>query len=331
MLDLEFTPSITKEYLLSKNNEETYMSYYLGIPVDKKLHLNPLRSDNKVTCAFFKGKSGTLYFKDFATGDCLSFINVVMTKYNCSYHKALYIIAQDFGYVNNNYSKPKVVIKSQPKFESTKQAFIQCELKEFSEPELKWWGKYGITKDILNKFCIYSCKSVFLNGTIHSQSSQHSPIYGYYFGKKEGIEQWKIYYPNKKEFRFIGNTSSKNIQGYRQLPKKGKLLVITKSMKDVAALYAYKIPAIAPNSENLFVTDKLLEELKSRFDRILVLYDQDRAGKYNMAKIRKQHPELDYFVIPKKYNAKDFSDLRKLYGRDKTLDLIKEFILKWKR
>ena len=102
-------------------------------------------------------------------------------------------------------------------------------------------------------------------------------------------------------------------------------------MKDVAALYAYKIPAIAPNSENLFVTDKLLEELKSRFDRILVLYDQDRAGKYNMAKIRKQHPELDYFVIPKKYNAKDFSDLRKLYGRDKTLDLIKEFIQKWKR
>ena len=33
MFDYTFEPKITKEFLLSKNNEETYMTYYLGIPV----------------------------------------------------------------------------------------------------------------------------------------------------------------------------------------------------------------------------------------------------------------------------------------------------------
>lgn len=324
MLNFEYSPKITREFLLSKNNQETYMAYYLGFPIDKKLHKNPLRADNKVTCAFFKGKSGILYFKDFATGDCLSFESVVMTKYSCSYPQALNIIARDFGYIKG--SNQVKVIKIQPKFEGTKQSFIQVEIKDFNEAELKWWHSYGITSKILNKFKVFSCKTVFLNGIVHSQSTQHSPIYGYYFGKKENIEQWKIYFPKRKDFRFLGNISSKTLQGYKQLPKKGKLLVITKSMKDVMALCAYGISAIAPNSETLFVSDDVLEELKNRFENIVVWYDNDLPGISNMNKIKKAHPELTYFYIPRKLGAKDFSDLRALYGKEQTLEYLKQWL-----
>ena len=261
MFDYTFEPKITKEFLLSKNNEETYMTYYLGIPVKKGLFKSPLRSDSHVTCSFFRGKSGNLYFKDFASGKCLTFEGVVMEKYNCNYHTALRIIAKDFGYTKDSSVK-KIAVKIQPKFEEEKQTFIQIEAKEFSEPELKWWGSFGITKDILHRFKVYSCSTVFLNGNIYAQSAQHSPIYGYYFGKKENIEQWRIYMPKRKEFRFIGNVSTKTIQGYKQLAKSGKLVVITKSMKDVMCLYSLGIPAIAPNSETQFVSDKFLEELE---------------------------------------------------------------------
>ena len=54
MFDYTFEPKITKEFLLSKNNEETYMTYYLGIPVKKGLFKSPLRSDSHVTCSFFR-------------------------------------------------------------------------------------------------------------------------------------------------------------------------------------------------------------------------------------------------------------------------------------
>ena len=327
-----FDIKITKEFLLQQNNEETYMAYYLGFPVDKKLHVSPLRQDNKPTCAFFKGKSGILYFKDFATNDCLDFVNVVMTKFSCTYHQALKIIAEDFGYLNTK-TKKKATIKVQPKFEETKQTFIQVEIKEFDEHELKWWKSFGITKEILKKFNIFSCKTVFLNSRVFAQSSQHFPIYGYYFGKKEGIEQWRIYFPKnqKNGYKFIGNVNMKTIQGYKQLPKSGKLLVITKSMKDLMVFYSLGIPAIAPNSENVFISEKILNELKQRFKHIALLFDNDLTGVRFTNKVRKQYPELIVSLIPRHSGAKDLSDYYKLFGKNETVKLIKTFIEKWQK
>jgi hypothetical protein len=332
MFDFTFETKITKEFLLQQNNEETYMAYYLGFPVDKKLHISPLRQDNKPTCAFFKGKSGILYFKDFATNACLDFVNVVMTKFSCTYHQALKIIAEDFGYIKSKTPKT-VTIQPQPKFEETKQTFIQVEVKEFDKHELKWWESYGITKDILKKFNIFSCKTVFLNGRVFAQSSQHSPIYGYYFGKKEGIEQWRIYFPKNQKtgYKFIGNVNMKTIQGFRQLPKEGKVLVITKSMKDLMVFYSLGIPAIAPNSENIFISDKVLEDLKKRFKHIFLLFDNDLPGVRFTNKIRKKYPELIVTLIPRNSGAKDLSDYYFAFGRDKTLKLIKSFIEKWQK
>ena len=74
----------------------------------------------------------------------------------------------------------------------------------------------------------------------------------------------------------------------------------------------------------------MLEDLKRRFKYIVVFYDNDIAGLRNMIKIRKKHPELYYFWIPRKYNAKDISDFYKEYKRCKTLEFIKESILKLK-
>jgi hypothetical protein len=301
------------------------MSYYLGVPVKKGLFRSPLRSDNHNTCSFFRGRSGNLYFKDFATGQCLTFEGVVMEKYHCTYPNALKIIAKDFGYIQSSEVK-KQEIKIQPKFEGEKETFIQVEIKDFSESELKWWNSFGVTKQTLDKYKVYSIKTVFLNGNIYAQSTQHSPIYGYYFGKKENIEQWRIYMPKRKEFRFIGNVSTKTIQGYKQLPDNGKLLVITKSMKDTMLLSSLGIPAVAPNSETQFVSEKLLDEFRERFKNIVLLYDSDLTGVRFMNKIRKQYRDLIVCMIPRKYEAKDISDFYQKYGRSKTISLIKESI-----
>jgi 5S rRNA maturation endonuclease (ribonuclease M5) len=333
MFNFTIDPKITKEFLLSQNSEETYMSYYLGVPIKKGLFKSPLRRDNHNTCSFFRGNSGNLYFKDFATGQCLTFEGVVMAKYNCTYHNALKIIAKDFGYIQNaNIKKQEVSeIKIQPKFESEKETFIQVEIKDFSESELKWWNSFGISEQTLKKYKVYSVKTVFINGKIYAQSTQHSPIYGYYFGKKENIEQWRIYIPKRKEFRFIGNVSTKTIQGYKQLPEKGKLLVITKSMKDSMLLSSLGIPAVAPNSETQFVSEKMLNEFRERFKNIVLLYDSDKTGVKFMNKIRKQHHDLIICMIPRKYEAKDISDFYQKYGKNKTIEGIKEYINYLKR
>ena len=48
-----------------------------------------------------------------------------------------------------------------------------------------------------------------------------------------------------------------------------------------------------------------------------------------MRKIKKSHPELLYFWIPRHYEAKDISDFRKKYGEKETYNFIKTNILKY--
>ena len=130
----------------------------------------------------------------------------------------------------------------------------------------------------------------------------------------------------QSKLRFIGNISQKTIQGYKQLPKEGKLLIINKSMKDVCALSEYNIPAIAPQSETTFIQPNILEELKTRFKHIVVWFDTDIPGINAMRKLKKQYPEFHYFFIPRKYHAKDFSDFIKLHGKAEGKKLLLELI-----
>lgn len=328
-MNFSFQPKITKELILSRFSEEQLMEYYLHIPVKKGLFRSPLRRDKQPTCSFYRNKSGTLIFKDFATGQHLNIFDVVQSIFRCDYFESLRIIANDFGIVRDNalHKNPGKINLNPIKIKDKEISKIQIEVQEFTDSELKWWGRYGISKDILKRFNVYSCKHVFLNDQLFAESQQHCPIFGYYGKKYQGLELWRCYFPKRTSFRFITNWPSKKIQGYDQLPKKGKLLVITKSMKDSMCLYSCGITACAPNSENLFIPDKVLEDLKNRFENIVVLYDNDRPGLYNMAKIRKEHPELTYVFIPKKYGSKDISDFYKDHGRKETLNLIKTFIL----
>ena len=328
-MDFSFQPKITKKLILSRFSEEQLMEYYLHLPVKKGLFRSPLRRDKQPTCSFYRNKSGTLIFKDFATGQHLNVFDVVQSIFKCNYFESLRIIANDFGIVRDNtlHKNPGKINLNPIKIKDKEISKIQIEVQEFTDGELKWWGKYGISKDILKRFNVYSCKHVFLNDQLFAESQQHCPIFGYYGKKYQGLELWRCYFPKRTSFRFITNWPSKKIQGYDQLPKKGKLLVITKSMKDSMCLYSCGITACAPNSENLFISDKVLEDLKSRFKNIVVLYDNDRPGLYNMAKIRREHPELTYVFIPKRYGSKDISDFYKDHGRKETLNLIKTFIL----
>lgn len=318
-------PKITKEFLLSKNSEETYMTTYLGIPVKQGLQVSPLRNDHKPTVSFHRNRKGELMFHDFGTGFHENFIGVVMEINKCSYAKALQIIAEDFGYIakSNNREFPKIKI-SNVILEEKASTQIQITDRKFTESELKWWESFGVHENTLKKFKVHSCDSVFLNGNYFGSPTTRSSMFGYYCGKKNGEELWRIYMPQRKTYRFLSNTGKSFIQGSKQIPDTGDILIITKSMKDVMALYELGIPAIAPCSEVLFISDQQLKKLQERFKNIIVIYDNDLPGIQGMRRIRKAHPDLKFFWIPRRYEAKDISDFIKKYGIDETKKCIKK-------
>ena len=323
---IEYEPKITKDYLLERASQETYLEYYLGIPVKKGLYRSPLRKDDKPTCSFYRNKNGDIIFKDFSGQFSGNFISVVMYKYGCSYYMALKIIANDFGYIKHKklVRNTKPIVISNNTFKDNGRATIQIEAKDFSTEELKWWKQYGITEKILKKFRVFSCKTVFLNGKIFTKSNLARPIFGYYRGKNsDDLELWRIYLPfhRSNEPRFLSNWKSSMIQGIKQLPKEGDVLIITKSLKDVMCLYALGYNAIAPNSENIFLTENQYNKLKEKFKHIILFYDNDLAGISNMNKIRKKY-DIKCLWIPRHYECKDISDFYKKYGEIETKKLL---------
>ena len=326
---IETPKKLTKDLILSSLSEEQIFSFYIGGDVrGKKLFRSKLRVDKTPTCSLYRNNRGVLIYKDFATGQYLDVFAYVQEMFKCSYPEALRIIANDFNILKDsslNKNKGKIISKDF-KIEEKEFSKIQIEVQDFTELELKWWSKYGITLNILKKYNVYSCKHVFLNGQLVAKSQQHCPIYGYYGKKYRGEELWRIYFPKRKEFRFMGNWPTKKVQGLDYIPEKGNLLVITKSMKDVMCFYSMGITAIAPNSETQFIPEPVLEDLKKRFKYIVTLFDNDETGIKFLNKVKREHPELIYTWIPRDSGAKDISDYYALYKKGKTIKLIKEFI-----
>lgn len=323
-----FPEKLTQEELLKHNSEETYMEHYLGIPVKKGLFKSPLRKDNTPTCSFYRDKAGRLIFKDFRGDFYGNFVEVVKFKYNVSYHKALAIIANDFGILlNPELEKHKSCIKEYTNnvLKPSEESIIKVKVKDFTKEELDWWGSFGIGLTTLKKFFVFSCEIVFLNDQIYSYSTPTSFNFGYFYPSRDSKKQfWRIYYPQNKKYRFISNWNKTMIQGFHMMPKSGEFLVITKSMKDVMLCYELGIPAIAPNSENLFITEAQWDNIVIKFRKIFLLYDTDLAGVSNSKRIKKKFPKIQVLLIPRKYKAKDLTDLYKKLGTEKMLNLVEE-------
>lgn len=327
-MNITFEPiNITKELILSRIPEEKIFEHYLGVPIKRGLFVNPCRNDDRPTCSYYTSKGGHLMMKDFAGFFCGDCISLVMYKFKCSYYIALQIIANDFGIIHRKdlkINKPKIEYTGL-KLEQTQGAIIQVQIKDFESYELDWWKRYGVTEQTLKKFNVYSCKNVFLNGNLFYLEKTKQYVFGYYGGIKNNIEQWRIYFPKRHNYRFISNWKCTQMQGGKQLNKDGgDILVITKSLKDVLCLYEYGIPAIAPCSENEFVTEVQYQKLRNKFKHIFLLYDNDAPGIHASWKIHKKYPELPILFIPRKSGCKDFSDFRKKHGHKKTLQLIQQ-------
>lgn len=321
----ELEPNITKELLLSRNSEETYMEHYLGLPVKKGLWISPLRNDKRPTASFYRNKKGDLIFHDFGEPFSGNFISVVMRLFNCSYYKALKIIANDFGIIKlNNYEvHPTKIEYTNTKFTETgSSCYIQIEKKDFSKEELEWWNNFGISEKTLKKYKVFSCNSVFLNGNYFASSSSNNYIFGYYGGKKDDKELWRIYMPMRKSYRFLSNWNSILIQGSKQLPKSDDRCIIVKSLKDVMTLYEYGFTACSPNSETTMITQSQYSRLQNKYKNLFVFFDNDMAGVVNAHKYKKAFGCKCIF-IKRKY-AKDISDLHKTLGKDKFIEVVDE-------
>jgi len=308
----QIAPRITKQYLFDRIPQEQIMEYYLGLPVKLGAkYVSPLRKDTYPTCNYWYASTGELLFKDHSgafTGNC---IQVVREMFGVNYPQALEQIASDFGLTaTENESVPSIrEFTTKPKPDKSRAEFT-FSFRQWTTEDLAYWASFGITTDTLDKFKVSVISTAWLGDTIVYNYNPKDPCFVYGFGD----EEYKLYFPlrSRQYTRFLGNSA--RVQGYTQLPASGKLLVMTKSLKDVMALWELGVISIALQGESIVPSKELISEMKSRFETIYTLYDFDLAGIQTANKIKKLYGVQPIFLTngrfgTKNQRAKDTSEL----------------------
>ena len=299
---IAFTPDLTREFILSRISEEEIFEAY-GVRVQTGSFRSPLRKDLHPTCSLYRNKSGRLVMRDYSGhfyGDCFA---LVQFRKKCNYPESLTDVAKTFK-----------ILKGEPRHPVMSAVTIGprtfCDLRLKSMPwdnqHLSWWEEYGITIDLLEQYNVVPVVRVWLNNFLYYNrdfTRKTEVVFGYKFGSLD----YKIYFPQRTERRFLHNNPD-ILQGYTQLPESGDVVVITKALKDVICLAMFGIPAIAPMSETSMVSDSVLEDLKESFKHVYALYDRDKVGKIALLNLRSRG--VKPLLMPKG-TTKDFSDLCK--------------------
>lgn len=297
-------PDITLDWILSKVTEYDIYAKYIGEFKVGMIYNSPFRKDKNPSFGIFYSKrTNQLLFKDHGTGECGNVIKFVQLYTGITNYPD--ILKDIVNRLNINNSTKLTTTQYKPPTETV----IGIVRQNFTETDKKYWSQFNIDINTLKKFNVFSIKYYLCNGVVKGIYKDTNPMYAY-----KVYNNFKIYRPlGDKYTKWRNNLTECDIQGYEQLPQKGDTLIITKSMKDVMCLYKMGIPAISPSSESTFIPDKCLEELKTRFKRILILFDRDVAGVKYLRKISKK-TGLEPLLINKKFNAKDVSDAIKLNG-----------------
>lgn len=313
---------ITEDSILARTTEYDIFAYYIGynFVIGSKFN-SPLRKDKSPSFGIFiSNRSNRLLFKDLSTGqsgNCFKFVQLLL--HLSSYKEALKKINEDLNLNFMNPSTKGIYVKNHFKASKTK---ISVRIRPFTKYDLEYWQSYNITEEILNKFNVYSISNVWVNDTmLPIKSTAQMPMYAY-----QVYNKFKIYRPfADKANKWLSNCTQLDLQGYAQLPEKGNLLIITKSLKDVMVLYSLGYTAIAANSENTIIPNKIIRDLKNRFTDIIIFFDNDETGILGAAKLKELY-EIPYVYIPQELNIKDISDYIQINKTEKTTQILSTLI-----
>ena len=307
------TEPITLEYILSKVTEYDIYAHYLGQFKVGMIYNSPFRKDKNPSFGIFYSKrTKQLLFKDHGTGECgnvIKFVQLYTGKTN--YNDILQDIVAKLNIT------PDTKLDSSKQYIPSTETVIGVVRQEFTDIDIKYWNQFNISTKTLKKFNVNSIKYYLCNGIVKGIYKPENPMYAY-----KVYNNFKVYRPlGDKYTKWRNNLTEYDVQGYEQLPKKGDICIITKSLKDVMCLYEMGIPAISPSSESTWLPDTVLEDILKRFKRVLICFDRDGPGMRNLRKISLK-TGLNGLIMHKKFKAKDISDAIKANGFDK----VKEYI-----
>ena len=297
---------------------------YLG-EIPRKAISSPLREDTKPSFSLFMSKEhGKVFFKDFGTGDTGDCFLFVMRLFKLGTKSETFLkIARDFNLTDyelepTSYNTSPIrntsTIKKSNKKITSNRLRVSVTIRPWQIRDKNYWSKkYGLSQAQLEYCKIYPISHFFINGTC---TKAQDLAYAFVEGK-DGNQTFKIYQPYADpENKWFNNNDYSTWELWTQMPKTGDTLIITSSRKDAAVIKSLfsseVITSCSLQSEGVSPKQSVVDELKSRFKRVFVMYDNDFNSKENRGRIAgAKVAESTGFIqieIPDGCNVKDPSD-----------------------
>ena len=301
---------------------------YLGISVVPSNINSILREDKNPSLCIFPYKDG-LFYKDFGTNQSGNIYQLLSLYWNIPLNQVYRKIVTDFN-SNNKLSCCKKSSKTIIKRKSNIN--IKVKIRNWKPWDIEYWSSYGISLKWLEYCDIFPISHIFL---IHQNGEQliiSADKYAYvYIERKDNKVSLKIYQPYSTNFKWMSKHDASVWDLWTKIPEKGDKLIITSSRKDALCLWANTgIPSLSLQGEGYVPKEKVINQLKERYNKIYVFYDNDFKNKVNngrnYGRILAEKFNLQQIEIPTEYKSKDPSDLYKNWGKEVFLNVINQLI-----
>lgn len=320
--------SVGLDVLLGKTSEFDIMRFYLNIDVLPALINSPLRQDRNASVSIFSPDGVKVFYKDFGTGEHGSIFDLLGRMWNRTFSETITKIWDDIDRVkhnriNLNRTRRGVIHKS--------NSILEVRTRQWFDYDMEYWNSYGISREWLEFGDVYPISHILITRDNITKIIPAEKLAYVYVERKDGRVSLKVYQPKSQRLKWLSKHDSSVWDLWSRLPDRGDTLFITSSRKDALCLWENTgIPSVSLQGEGYVPKEKVINQLKQRFGRVIIFFDNDYDKDENHGHIYASRLsgmfDLDMVEIPSEYKSKDPSDLFKNHGAETFRRVIKELV-----
>ena len=320
--------SVGLDVLLGKTSEFDIMRFYLNIDVLPALINSPLRQDRNASVSIFSPDGVKVFYKDFGTGEHGSIFDLLGRMWNRTFSETITKIWDDIdrvkhNRVNLNRTRRGVIHKS--------NSILEVRTRQWFDYDMEYWNSYGISREWLEFGDVYPISHILITRDNITKVIPAEKLAYVYVERKDGKVSLKVYQPKSQRLKWLSKHDSSVWDLWSRLPDRGDTLFITSSRKDALCLWENTgIPSVSLQGEGYVPKEKVINQLKQRFGRVIIFFDNDYDKDENHGHIYASRLsgmfDVDMVEIPSEYKSKDPSDLFKNHGAETFRRVIKELV-----
>lgn len=308
--------------ILERVDEYTLYCKYLGFEPLLRTRYSSFvrRKDSNPSFSIFESEKDDVeyFWKDSGINESGDIFKLIKIRFGFETMREVYeLVDRDFN-LGFTDGKPLDIIVN-PKIQFNKltttkpKTTIRIKSKPFTLADLAFWNSFGITIEILTHFGVQSVKYLWTT-EFGCPFAPMSLCFAY-----PVLGKYKIYQPLNKKLKFLNDFNEKCLEGFRLLTFTTDTLIVTKSYKDVMVLYSMGYEAVCPRSESVLIPNEYMNYFRSRYKRVVILFDNDMKHNGHLYK-------EDKVYVPIESGEKDVSDYRRKYGYQATKEMLRTIL-----